>query len=178
MDFKLNDQQCKELTEKLAQEIVDNITEKTAASDEGQQEQLTEDQIKAIIASKKKEIAERQNEEGVNEQPTSNTEPEKAAMVYQNALDKIAACEKMYIDGEIQKQACIEVLAEAGLYDENGLNKEAAEYSDETIYFTNKVAESYDDSEEKIAAAQECYDEAVEHLNAAKEVLAQYGYTV
>ena len=82
----------------------------------------------------------------------------------------------MYTDGVAGQQACIEVLAEAGMFDENGFNKEAAEESEETINFANKVAESYDDSISKVAAAEECYAEAVNEANAALEVLAACGY--
>lgn len=179
MSLKLTQSQSRELVEKLATEIVDGIEEKNAG--EGEQ-QMTEEQIKALIAAKKQEVAEREAEGETDGAPATQkeapvTQEEKAAAVYYNALSKIAACEDMYYDGAIQQQACIETLAEAGLYDEHGLNKEAAEASEETVYFTNKVADLYQDGEEKIAAAQECYAEAHQELSAAMEVLAEYGYT-
>lgn len=171
--MKLTRSQSAELVDKLADEIVANI-EKTAAEAEGG-EQLTDEQIAAIVAAKKKQLAEQAEKE--ESQPEDNNQEEKAAAVYYNALSKMAASEEMFNDGVIQQQACIETLAEAGLYDENGLNKQAAESSQEAIDFTNRVAEIYDDGEQKIAAAQECYAEAEVALGAAMEVLAGYGYT-
>lgn len=101
---------------------------------------------------------------------------EKAAEVFEYALRKIAACEEMYADGVSDQEACIEVLAEAGLYDEHGFNKEAAEESEEAMEFATEVSNVYDEAMDKIAAAEECYEEAVSDLQDSMEVLKQFGY--
>lgn len=137
-----------------------NTVRKKEASD------ADDEQVKAIIEAKKEELANNDNKEV----------EEKAAAVYEYALRKIAACEEFYNDGVLGQQACIEVLAEAGLMDENGLNKEAAEQDEETAYVVNKIAEEYDEYMNKVAAAEECYEEAVGELKAAMEVLAELGY--
>ena len=165
--MKLTNNQYSEMVEKLANEIVEDFgVEKTA----GEGQKLTPEQNKKIIEAKKAQ-AKAQAQGG-----SKASEEEKAAAVYENAMNKIALCQEMYEDGTIQKQACIETLAEAGLYDENGLDKEAAESSEEAIQFTNQIAGIYDDGSEKIAAAEECYADACIEVNAAMEVLASYGY--
>lgn len=170
--MNLNDEQYNELKEKLAQEIIDSI-DKTAGEEESPQ--LTEEQIKAILAAKKAEIAKREGAAAENSDNGEEIES-KAMAVYEYALNKIAACEEMYQEATLDKQACIESLVQAGLVDENGLNKQAAEENEETALFTNTVAEVYDDAINKIAASEECYAEAIDELNAATEVLADCGY--
>lgn len=164
---------------------------------------LTEEQIEAIIAAKQREIMERQmmEEQMMQEQMMAEQAPveevpaegeeltdeelaqlaeleQKAAATYEYALRKIAASEEMFIAGELQKQACIELLAENGLLTEEGaLCKEAAEQSEEHIAFTNKVADSFNDALEKMAGAEDCYGESVIELKAAMEILTDLGYT-
>lgn len=171
--MKLNAQQYNELKEKLASEIVEKI-----AGQEEEQQQLTEEQVAAILEAKKRQLAEQEAEaeEEDEVEDEEQEQAEKAASVYQYALNKIAACEQLYADGLLSQQACIETLAEAGLYDEDGLNKEAAESSEEAMFFVEKVAEEYDDALNKVAAAEECYTEAINEANAAIEVLASLGY--
>lgn len=177
--MKLTGAQYEELKEKLASEAIDGMM-KEAAEGEGvaneEKEQLTDEQIQAILAAKKQEVAQGSREE--KEAEEADVMIQKAAAVYEYAMRKIAACEEMHADGVIGQQACIEVLAEVGMYDENGFNKEAAEESEETVNFANKIGESYDDSTSKVAAAEECYAEAVNEANAALEVLAGFGYEV
>lgn len=171
--MKLHDEQYNELVEKLASEVVDKIAGEEAG------EQLSEEQVQAILAEKKKQLAEEAQTEGkdvVDEEAEAEELAQKAASVYEYAMRKIAACEEMYADGSLEQRACIETLAEVGLYDENGLNKEAAEQSEDAMFFVEKVAEAYDDALAKTAAAEECYAEAVEEANAAIEVLASLGY--
>lgn len=159
----MNNRQYEEIVDKVASNILVGMEKRAAEQEEG----LTDEQIQALIEAKKQEAA--QNQEEADE--------EKAAEVYEYALRKIAACEEVYNDGIAQQQACIETLAEYGFMDENGyLNKEAAEESEETAYFVNKVAAYYDDGQDKIDAAEEKYAEAVEELSVAMEILAEYGY--
>lgn len=172
--MKLDNNQYNELKEKLAEQIVASLGAEKLAEEE--QPELSEEEVKALLEAKKQEIANRENGEEATEDEAVEELEQKAAMVYEYALNKIAACEDMYADGVMTQQACIETLAEVGLYDENGLNKEAAESSEETIFFTNKVAEEYDDACEKIAAAEEKYAEGIEELRSAMEVLAELGY--
>lgn len=101
---------------------------------------------------------------------------EKAAEAYEYSIRKIAACEEMYADAMLDQEVCIEVLAEVGLYDKNGINKEAAEESAEAAEFFGAVSMAYDESLLKIAAAEDCYAEAVETLNEATDILADFGY--
>jgi len=170
--MQLTTEQYNELKESLANEALENM-EKEAA--EANNDMLTDEKIAEIIEARKEIIKEAATAE---ETVTDEDMVKRAYEVYQYALRKIAASEEMYADGVAGQQACIEVLAEVGMYDENGFNKEAAEESEETVSFANKVAESYDDSMAKIAAAEECYSEAVEEANAALEVLASYGYEI
>lgn len=171
--MKLTTEQYNELKEKLAGEAIENM-EKEAASNEI----LTDEKIAEIIEAKKAMVKEASEKEASEVEVNDEEMVKKAMAVYEYAMNKIAASQEMYADGVAGQQACIEVLAEAGMFDENGFNKEAAEESEETINFANKVAESYDDSAMKIAAAEECYAEAVKECNAALEVLAGYGYEV
>lgn len=103
---------------------------------------------------------------------------EKAAAVYEYALNKIALCEELYQIGLGEQEGCLEILAENGLLDESGLNKEAAESSDEAYNLTEIVANEYNDACEKIAAAEECYASSMEELNGSLEVLAELGYDI
>ena len=115
------------------------------------------------------------NKKKKQKKDSENLEKE-ATELYEYAMRKIAACEAMYYDGMSDQGACIEVLAEAGLYDEDGFNKEAAESSEEAIEFSNEISGVYDESLNKIAAAEECYQEAVSDLGQAVEVLEAFGY--
>lgn len=171
--MKLNKEQYNEMVEKLASEIVEGLDNEVEAGE--QEPQMTEEQIAAIIEAKKAAIAKAQAEQGEKVEEGASEE-EKAAAVYEYAMNKIAACQDMYSEGMLEQQACIETLAEAGIYDENGFNKEAAESSDEHIFFTNKIAEHHESAMNKIAAAEECYAEAQIEANAAMEVLAGLGY--
>lgn len=172
--MKLTSEQYNELKEKLAEEAIENMVKEASETNETM-EILSDEKIAEIIEAKKSMI----KEASENEDSKDDEEMIKRAMaVYEYALNKIAASQEMYEDGVVGQQACIEVLAEAGMYDENGFNKEAAEESEETINFANKIAESYDDSINKIAAAEECYAEAVNEANAALEILAAYGYEI
>lgn len=171
--MKLNNEQYSELVDKLASEIAEELEVMAAEEEEDNQEGLTDEQIKRIIEAKKQEIAE--NEQAPQDEDEAEEIAQKSAAVYEYAMRKIAACEDFYNDGIASKQACIEVLAEAGLMDEYGLNKEAAESTKEAMEFTNKIAEIYDDADQKIMAAQEKYAEACEEANAALEVLASLG---
>lgn len=170
--MQLTTDQYNELKESLAQEAIENM-EKEASEAHEDNNMLTDEKIAEIIEARKEMVKEAATQEDV---VTDEDMVKRAYEVYQYALRKIAASEEMYQDGAAGQQACIEVLAEVGMYDENGFNKEAAEENEETINFANKVAESYDDSMAKIAAAEECYTEAIEEANAALEVLAEYGY--
>lgn len=199
--MKLTNEQYNEFKEKIASEIVDAVTgEEEVAPMQDVADTLTEEQVEAIIAAKEREIAERamqeqamqeeamqgeamQEEYGDEEELTEEEAAQlaeleqKAAATYEYALRKIAACEELYAAGEIQKTASIELLAENGLLCEDGsLSKEAAEQSEEHLLFAEKVAASYEDAEEKIAAAQDCYNESVIELKAAMEILSDLGY--
>lgn len=173
--MKLTPEQYNELKESLASEAIENM-EKEAAEANGVEEMLTDEKIAKIIEAKKEMVKEASEQEAI--QAEGEEMVKRAYEVYEYALRKMAASEEMYADGVYGQQACIEVLAEAGMYDENGFNKEAAEENEETVNFANRVAESYDDSTAKIAAAEECYAEAIEEANSALEVLAAYGYKV
>ena len=165
--MNLTTEQYDELKDKLASEAIETMTK------EASEEVLTDEKIAEILEAKKAMVKEASAQEAEAEEMVN-----RAMSVYEYAMRKIAACEEMYADGVAGQQACIEVLAEVGMYDENGFNKEAAEESEETVNFANKVAESYEDSAMKVAAAEECYAEAINEANAALEVLAAYGYEV
>lgn len=151
---------------------VAGVAKAVGSRNEKTAEELTEEQIQAILEAKKREMA-----EADAGQAAAAEMEEKAAAVYEYALNKIAACQEMYADGVYGANACMEVLAEAGLlYEDGSLCKEAAEADEDSIIFTNKVADEYDDSLNKVAAAEECYAEACEELGAAMEVLAGFGY--
>lgn len=157
--MKLNKEQYTELTEKLASELVENMytTEGAGIADELMQEKM------AGYVDAGEEYTDEELEVMANE-------------VYDRALAKMAAAQSFYDDGAVQQQACIETLAEAGLYNEYGLDKEAAEQSDETIDFVNRVAEYYEDAQEKMASAEEVYAEASEELQASAQILNEFGY--
>lgn len=153
--------QYQEMVDKVANNILAGIEKRAEAEDSG----LSDEQIQAIIEAKKQQAAQDEAEE------------EKAAEVYEYAMRKIAACQEVYNEGVLQQQACIETLAEAGfMYEDGTLNKEAAEESEETVDFVNKVAAYYDDGQDMIEAAEEKYAEALDELSVAMEVLAAYGY--
>ena len=156
--MKLNREQYTELTEKLANELVENMytTEGASIADDVMQEKMA-GYVEDDYTDEEREIM--------------------ANEVYDRAVAKMAAAQSFYEDGVAQQQACIESLAEAGLYDEYGLNKEAAESSDEAIDLTNRVAEYYEDAQEKIASAEEVYAESVDELNASAQILSEFGYT-
>lgn len=174
--MKLSSEQYNELKEKLAEEAIENMVKEASENEneDNTMEVLSSERIDQIIEERKEMI----KQAGENNHSEDEELIKRAMAVYEYSLNKIAACEEMYQDGATGQQACIEVLAEVGMYDENGFNKEAAEESEETIYFANKIAESYDDSINKIAAAEECYAEAINEANAALEVLAAYGYEI
>lgn len=179
--MKLTTEQYNELKESLASEAIHNMEKEASEKANENNEILTDEKIAEIIEAKKaliKEASEQEAQEKEASEDDAEEMAKKAFEVYQYALNKIAACQEMYNDGIAGQEACIQILAEAGMYDENGFNKEAAEESEETINFANKVAESYDDSMNKIAAAEECYAEAIEEANAALEVIAACGYEV
>lgn len=111
-----------------------------------------------------------------NSKKESEQIEQQACELYEYALRKVAACEEMYNDAIEDQESCIEVLAEVGLYDEYGFNKEASESNEEIYEFTEGVSSVYDESLQKIAAAEECYEEAIEDLGTAIEVLAHFGY--
>ena len=94
------------------------------------------------------------------------------------AINKMAAAEEFYADGQADMEASLEVLAEYGFLDEYGLNKEAAEESYETIDFVNDAIDVYNDGAEKMAAAEHCYDEGEIELTAAVQVLDDLGYSL
>ena len=157
--MKLTGEQYNELKESLAEEAIANMEKEASEREAQSNEILSDEKIAEIIEVRKamvKEASEKEAAEYENEEMAK-----KAYAVYEYAIKKMAACEEMYTDGVAGQQACIEVLAEVGMFDENGFNKEAAEESEETINFANKVAESYDDSASKVAAAEECYAEAI-----------------
>ena len=153
--MQLTTEQYNELKESLANEALENMEKEAAEMNE---ETMTDEKIAEIIEARKEMVKEAATaEEELNDEEMVK----RAYEVYQYALRKIAASEEMYADGAAGQQACIEILAEAGMYDENGFNKEAAEESEETANFANKIAESYDDSMAKVAAAEESYAEAI-----------------
>lgn len=166
--MKLNQDQYSEIVNKLASEIAGEVIDKTAGEEESKSEG-----VKNLIAEKKQAILEaiKKKQEGNKEENA-----EKAAQVYEYAMNKIATCEEYYNDGVAEGQACIEVLAEAGILTEDGFNKEAAEADEETLEITASICEMYDDAMAKTAAAEEKYAEACEEANAALEVLAELGY--
>ena len=127
--MKLNREQYTELTEKLASELVENMytTEGASVADDMMQEKMAGYAYEDDYTDEEIEVM--------------------ANEVYDRALAKMAAAQSFYEDGAAQEQACIESLAEAGLYDEYGLDKEAAESSEEAIDFTNRVAEYYEDAQ-------------------------------
>lgn len=168
-NMKLNEEQYRELVDKLASEIVEEGVQKEASEEENK-----EDKVKEMIEAKKKEIAEKNEKEAMEAEAQELAE--KAAAVYEYALRKIAACEEYYADGMQGQEACVELLKEAGVITEEGFNKEAAEANEEVMEMTTKIASFYDEAECKIVAAQEKYAEAVEEANAALEVLAELGY--
>lgn len=95
------------------------------------------------------------------------------------AINKMAASEEFYADGQADMQASLEVLAEYGFLDENGgLDKQAAEESYETIDFVNNALDTYNDGAEKMAAAEHCYNEGEIELTAAVQVLEDLGYSL
>ena len=157
--MKLNREQYTELTEKLASELVENMytTEGASVADDMMQEKMAGYAYEDDYTDEEIEVM--------------------ANEVYDRALAKMAAAQSFYEDGAAQEQACIESLAEAGLYDEYGLDKEAAESSEEAIDFTNRVAEYYEDAQEKMASAEEVYAEASDELMASAQILSEFGYT-
>lgn len=103
---------------------------------------------------------------------------EKAAAVYQVAMAKIAAAQEAYVEAECDQEDCLEVLAEYGIVDEYGFNKEAAESDDELYSLAEEGIDFYNDALEKQAAASEVYADNLENASAAIEVLAALGYDV
>lgn len=174
--MKLNKSQYTELVEKFAGEVDTMLSKQAEAETEGEGK-LTEDQVKAILEAKKQEIAEKKEAEDKEKCEDSEDEMEaKAAAVYEYAMNKIATCQAFYSDGVLGQQSCLEVLAQAGILGVDGIDKEAAESSDDAVTLMETVAGVYDDCQEKIAAAEECYAEAVQEAGAAMEVLAAFGY--
>lgn len=100
---------------------------------------------------------------------------EKAAAVYNYALEKIAMAEEVYAEAEGCREECLEVLASAGMLDEDGIDKEAAEQDEDVYEATVKLASMHDDALERIAAAEEVYEEAMMEIQAAEEVLNSFG---
>lgn len=103
---------------------------------------------------------------------------EKAAMVYDFAINKMAAAEEVFAEAEGHKDECLEVLASAGLLDEDGINKEAAEEDEEVLEATLRLAQSHDEALEKMAEAEEVYVEAEMERQAAEEVLNYFGIEI
>lgn len=172
--MKLTSEQYNELKESLASEAIESMVKE--ANEQENESILSNEKIAEIIEFKKAMVKEASEQEAQEEQIEEMAK--RAYTVYEYAMRKIAHSQEMYDDGVVGQHACIEVLAEVGMFDENGFNKEAAEENEETINFANKVAESYDDSMSKIAAAEECYAEAIEEANAALEVIAACGYEI
>ncbi|MGL5715934.1 MAG: hypothetical protein ACRCX2_23160 [Paraclostridium sp.] len=168
--MKLNEEQYSELIDKLADEIIEGGMEVVAAEEEPSKEEA----VKSLIEAKKKEIADREEKEEKKDDEAEMAE--KAAAVYEYAINKIAACEAYYQEGTNEQEACLEILAEAGILTEDGIDKEAAEADEETADIVNKIAEAYEEAGSMVIAAQEKYAEAYEEASAALEVLAELGY--
>lgn len=103
---------------------------------------------------------------------------EKAAAVYEYALEKIAMAEEVYAEAQGCREECLEVLASAGILDEDGIDKEAAEQDEEVYEATYKLASMHDDALEKMAAAEEVYAEAMMEIQAAEEVFEELGIEI
>lgn len=103
---------------------------------------------------------------------------EKAAAVYNHALEKIAMAEEVYAEAEGCREECLEVLASAGMLDEDGINKEAAEEDEDVYEATCRLASMHDDALEKMAAAEEVYAEAMMEIQAAEEVFEELGIEI
>lgn len=108
----------------------------------------------------------------------ANEMVEKAAAVYEYAMNKIAMAQEVYAEAESGRDECLEILASAGMLDEDGLNKEAAEQDEEIYDATVKLASIHDEALEKMAAAEEVYEEAVREVQAAEQVLNAYGIEI
>lgn len=102
---------------------------------------------------------------------------EKAASVYYYSQEKMATASEYYDDGVATQQACLQVLANYNLIDDQGtIVKEAAESSPEAQELLAKVASVYDDACEKIASAEQVYGESQKECLAAMQVLSELGY--
>lgn len=185
--MKLNQEQYREMVEKLADEIVAETLEKTASglvaaaptglnaikSKKGLNKKLlgAAGVAGAVAAGAgalgAKAVADKKKEKEVEKE---------ACEAYEYALRKIATAEAWYNDAVLEQEACIETLAEAGMYDENGFNKEAAEESQETVDFANEVSNIYNEATEKIAAAQEVYSESIKEAEKLAYYLTELGY--
>lgn len=177
--MKLNEEQYNDSITKLADEIIGDMLEEKQAGYEGGEEMMTEGAMIADNAIEEKMAGYMSDEMEVEagEELTVEEMEIRAREVLDYGLRKMAASEEMFAEGEAQMQACIETLAENGLYDENGLNKEAAESSEEAIDFTNRIAEHYEDAMNKQASAEEVYAESEIEVQAAVEVLQELGYS-
>lgn len=102
----------------------------------------------------------------------------KAAAVYDYAVEKMASAEEEYKEASEYAENCLEVLANAGLLEEDGINKEAAEEDEEVFEATMKLASAHDQAIEKMAELEEFYQEAEMERQAAEEVLNYFGIEI
>lgn len=103
---------------------------------------------------------------------------EKAAAVYDYATNKMELAEDAYREASEHVNECLEVLANAGLLEEDGINKEAAEEDEDVYEATVKIAEAHDESLQKMAELEEFYQELEMERTAAEQVLNYFGIEI
>lgn len=134
----------------------------------GQYCEMVEKLAGEAIYDHEERVAEAQTEEMIK----------KAAIVHDYAVEKMAAVEEAYSEASEYAGECLEVLANAGLLEEDGINKEAAEEDEEVYEATVRLASAHDEAIEKMAELEEIYEEAAMEREAAEQVLGYFGIEI